>query len=128
MFHSTVNSPYSVEDTVNKLSEAFQDKQFGVLWDFDAKAKLDEKEVGLDNKFRILEVCNPKIAKQVLTETMIAGYFLPCKVVVYEEDAQTKIGMPRPTVLMEHVDNEKVQKVAQDVENTMEAAMNEAVK
>ncbi len=128
MFHTTVNSPYSVEETVEKLGEAFQKQEFGVLWDFDAKGKLDEKGVGLDNKFRILEVCSPKIAKEVLEETMLAGYFLPCKVVVYEENGETKAGMPNPTKLMEFVDNEKVMKVAEKVEAKMEAAMNEAVK
>lgn len=128
MFHTTVNSPYSVEDTVGKLGEAFQKQEFGVLWDFDAKGKLDEKGVGLENKLRILEVCSPKIAKEVLEETMLASYFLPCKIVVYEDGGETKAGMPKPTKLMEALDNNKVMEVARDVEARMEAAMNEAVK
>ncbi|MFC4735371.1 DUF302 domain-containing protein [Bacillus daqingensis] len=128
MFHTTYSSPYSVDETVEKLTASFQDVQFGVLWDFDVKAKLDEKEVGLDHEFRIMEVCNPKIAKNVLTETMLAGYFLPCKVVVYDDHGQTKVGMPNPTALMELVGEPQVLETAKDVEQRMSDAMEAAVK
>ncbi|NJP38953.1 DUF302 domain-containing protein [Alkalicoccus luteus] len=128
MFHTTYTSPYSVDETVEKLTASFQDVQFGVLWDFDVKAKLDEKEVGLDHEFRIMEVCNPKIAKNVLTETMLAGYFLPCKVVVYDDQGETKVGMPKPTALMELVGEPQVLETAKDVEKRMSEAMEAAVK
>ncbi|RID82800.1 DUF302 domain-containing protein [Mesobacillus zeae] len=38
---------------------------------------------------------------------MLVGYFLPCKIVVYEDNGKTKIGMPKPTVLMAMLDIEK---------------------
>ncbi|QKS71626.1 DUF302 domain-containing protein [Paenalkalicoccus suaedae] len=125
--HITFTSPFSVQETVERLAESLKKQEFGVLWDFDVKAKLDEKGVGLNHEFRVLEVCNPKIAKQVLSETLLAGYFLPCKMVVYQEDTKVKVGMPKPTVLMNLIDDQVAKSVAEDVESRMQAAMEEAI-
>ncbi|MDB7503003.1 DUF302 domain-containing protein [Enterococcus faecium] len=44
-------------------------------------------------------MCNPKQAKEVLEKRIEVGYFLPCKVVVYEKEADVYIGLLKPTVL-----------------------------
>ncbi|PRO64825.1 DUF302 domain-containing protein [Alkalicoccus urumqiensis] len=128
MFHFTVTSPYTLDQTVDRAAEAFQEESFGVLWNFDVKGKLDEKGVGLDEGFRVLEVCSPKVAKDALSATKEAGYFLPCKVVAYEEENEVKIGMPRPTVLMKQTGNKEAEKLAEDVEERMSRALEAAVK
>lgn len=33
----------------------------------------------------VIDVCNPHQAKQVLEKHLDVGFFLPCKMVVYEE-------------------------------------------
>ncbi|MCM6863293.1 DUF302 domain-containing protein [Enterococcus faecium] len=45
-------------------------------------------------------MCNPKQAKEVLEKRIEVGYFLPCKVVVYEKEADVYIGLLKQTVLI----------------------------
>jgi uncharacterized protein (DUF302 family) len=55
----------------------------------------------------------------VLNENEMAGYFLPCKIVVYEDNGQTKIGMPRPTALISLLNDEKMNLFAKDIEDRL---------
>lgn len=119
MFHYTTNVPLSFGEVLQKLEKSLKTEQFGVLWQFDIKEKLQEKGVEFNKKFVVLEVCNPEEAKRVLEEEIIAGYFLPCKIVVYEENGQTKIGLPKPTALISMVENEHLKKFAADIEKRL---------
>ncbi|MBM7647762.1 uncharacterized protein (DUF302 family) [Bacillus ectoiniformans] len=119
MFHYTKPVTASVEEAITALEESLKSEKFGVLWQFDIKDKLQEKGLEFDKKFVVLEVCNPGEAKKVLEEESLASYFLPCKVVVYEEDGQTKIGMPKPTYLIEMLENEQLKGLAADIENRL---------
>jgi len=56
--------------------------------------------VAFSNACRILEVCNPQRAVQVLTRNMTTNLALPCRISVYQEQGKTKIGMIRPTALL----------------------------
>ena len=49
----------------------------------------------------------------------MAGYFLPCKIVVFEDNGKTKIGMPRPTSLISMLHDEKMQRLAADIEKRL---------
>lgn len=108
MFDFTLSTEKSMEEAVNSLEASLKEEQFGVLWTFDIKDKLQEKGLEFDKEFKVLEVCNPKEAQRVLNENTMAGYFLPCKMVVYEDGGQTKIGMPRPTSLIAMLNDEKM--------------------
>lgn len=48
---------------------------------------------------------------------ILAGYFLPCKIVVYEESGQTKIGLQKPTALISMLENEQLKEFAADIKN-----------
>lgn len=119
MFHHTIDVSLSLEKVIPKLEESLKSEQFGVLWQFDIREKLQEKGVDFNQKFVVLEVCNPKEAKRVLEEETLAGYFLPCKIVVYEENGQTKIGLPKPTALICMVNNEQLKEIAADIEKRL---------
>ena len=74
--------------------------KFGVLHVHDLQKTLQEKGVDFPNACRILEVCNPQRAVQVLTGNMTMNMALPCRISVYQEQGKTKIGMIRPTALL----------------------------
>ncbi|SDJ34190.1 DUF302 domain-containing protein [Salimicrobium halophilum] len=126
MFHYTVETDKSVDQAVEAIEASLKDAQFGVLWNFDVKETLQGKGLDFDTDFRILEVCNPKEAKGVLDKNLLAGYFLPCKMVVYNDQGQTKIGMPNPTSLMELVDDEEIKAIAADIEERLKKCMDDA--
>nr|WP_318036009.1 DUF302 domain-containing protein [Halobacillus shinanisalinarum] len=126
MFHYTVEANQTVEESVKVLEEVLKQEKFGVLWDFDIKDTLEKKGFDYDQNYRVLEVCNPEAAKEVLTQNYMVGYFLPCKIVVYEEQGKTKIGMPKPTTLIELTGDESLQAFAEDIESKLVACMDKA--
>ncbi|MGM7703577.1 DUF302 domain-containing protein [Pseudalkalibacillus sp. Hm43] len=127
MFHYTVMTDKNIDEACETLENQLKEEQFGVLWDFDLKSKLNEKGLDFNREFRILEVCNPKEAQRVLNQNLMVGYFLPCKMVVYKDGDQTKIGMPKPTSLVTMVDDQEITDMAEDIEKRLIACMDKSV-
>ncbi|MCF8565349.1 DUF302 domain-containing protein [Alicyclobacillus tolerans] len=127
MFHYTVSTQKSVDDAVQSLANELKQRSFGVLWDFDLLGKLQEKGVDFNTPYRILEVCNPHQAGRVLSAELEVGYFLPCKIVVYQDHGVTKMGMPKPTMLLTQASEDQgLRGLAQEVENVLMEAMDAA--
>jgi uncharacterized protein (DUF302 family) len=118
-FHYTIETKKSVKEAISSLETVLKEDGFGVLWQFNIQEKLREKGIEFEKQFMVLEVCNPKEAKKVMEENSLAGYFLPCKLVVYIENDITKIGMPKPTALIALVSDEHLSKFALDIEKRL---------
>lgn len=127
MFHYTVETNQSIEKAIVTLEEKLKEEKFGVLWHFDIKNTLQNKGFEFDQPYHVIEVCNPKEAQRLLSENQMVGYFLPCKIVVYEDKGKTKIGMPRPTALIEIVSDSSIKEFAQDIEDRLITCMDRAV-
>ena len=121
MFHYTVETEKSMDEAIQSLEESLKEEKFGVLWQFDIRETLQKKGFNFEQPYKVLEVCNPKEANNVLTENQLVGYFLPCKIVVYQdkETRKTKIGLPKPTALIEMVNDESLKGFATDIENRL---------
>ncbi|MRH43444.1 DUF302 domain-containing protein [Aquibacillus halophilus] len=119
MFHYTVETNKSMENAIQSLEKSLKEEQFGVLWQFDIKDKLQEKGLDFNQNYMVLEVCNPHEAQRVLSQNLMVGYFLPCKIVVYEDSGKTKIGMPKPTALIQMVNDESIKELAKDIEERL---------
>lgn len=118
-FEYTVTTDKSVDEAVASLEQNLKEHKFGVLWQLDIPAKLQEKGVEYTNPYRVLEVCNPHEAAKVLNLNKLVGYFLPCKITVYESEGQTKIGLPKPTALVSMLENDELKAIATDIETTL---------
>ncbi|WP_017726124.1 DUF302 domain-containing protein [Halalkalibacterium ligniniphilum] len=127
MFHYTVETNKAPEEAIAALEETLKEEKFGVLWQFNIKDKLQEKGLDFNQSYHVLEVCNPHEAERVLTRNQMVGYFLPCKIVVYDDKGQTKIGMPKPTALIEMVEDEELKGIAADIENRLMACIDKSV-
>lgn len=127
MFHYTVTTSKTVRTAVEDLEANLKDIGFGVLWNFDLQAKLQEKGIDFPDQHRVLEVCNPKEAEQVLNNNKLVGNFLPCKVTVYEEAGSTYISMLRPSVLMELAEEPALTATAEDIEQRMKQGIDQTV-
>src|SRR5690625_6963662 len=77
MFHYTVKTNESIDDAIDTLESELKTESFGVLWKFDIKETLENKGFDFDQSYRVLEVCNPKEAKDILEKNSLVGYFLP---------------------------------------------------
>ncbi|UUZ83100.1 DUF302 domain-containing protein [Paenibacillus sp. P26] len=125
-FHYTVETEKTPEQAMEKLSETLKEEKFGVLWQLDMKAKLQQKGVDFNQTFHILEVCNPVEANRVLSENSLVGYFLPCKIAVYEEKGETRIGLSKPTALIGLVENDNLMAIATDIKKRLIACVDKS--
>lgn len=116
-----------MDEAIQSIEESLKKEKFGVLWNFDIKDKLQEKGLDFQKEFKVLEVCNPMEAQKVLTENQMAGYFLPCKIVVYEDKGKTKIGMPRPTALISLLNDEALKQLAKDIEDRLITCLDHSI-
>ena len=95
-----VETRKDVETAVRDLEEAVKRNKFGVLHVHDLQKTLKEKGVDFPNACKILEVCNPQRAIQVLSVNMGVNMALPCRISVYRDGGKTKLDMIRPTALL----------------------------
>ncbi len=119
MFDYTVSTEKSLEQTIASLEKNLKSEGFGVLWNFNLTAKLQEKGMEFNTPYTVLEVCNPKEAQHILSKNLLAGYFLPCKIVVYEDNHVIKVGMPKPSSLIEMLQNDDMKAFALDIEKRL---------
>jgi uncharacterized protein (DUF302 family) len=127
MFHLSTCQK-SGEEAVQAVTQALADRKFSVLWDLDINAKLAEKGIDPEPFFHILEVCSAPRAKQALTINQQAGYFLPCKIVVYEsrDTHETTIGLVDPSVFLTMLDDAALTELGVEVGALLSAAVDEA--
>jgi len=117
--------PFDV--AVKDLEEAVKRNKFGVLHIHDLKGTLKEKGITLPNACKILEVCNPQRATEVLSHDMTLNLALPCRISVYQEGGKVKIGMVQPTALLALFPGaDALRAVAQEVERETMRMIDEA--
>lgn len=114
----------SYDEALEKVSEALKEQGFGVLTEIDVKATL-KKKMDVDfRKYKILGACNPLFALKALAAELEIGLLLPCNVIVYENDAGKAAVMAiDPVAAMTMVDNAEVEKVAREVKQRLEMAL-----
>ena len=117
----------SFNEAVESITNSLKERKFGVLWQMDVKEKMAEHEIDFKTYFMILEVCNPQTANEVLSAHIEVGYFLPCKVVVYEKDEEVFIGTAKPGMLIGMMGYEDLNHIAMGVENVLIEAIDAAV-
>src|SRR5690625_3163191 len=128
MFHYTVKTNESIDDAIDKLESELKTEYFGVLWKIDIKETLENKGFDFCQSYRVLEVCNPIVATDILDKNSLFGYFLPCTIVVYEENDFTMIGLQRPTQLISMVDDENLKATAKNIEDRLIKCIDASVK
>jgi len=99
---------------IESLENNLKENGFGILWQLNFKEKLKEKGLEFKDDFVVLEVCNPKQAKEVMEKNIHIGYVLPCKMVVRRENNKTYIGMTSPEMLIGLFENTELKEVAKD--------------
>jgi len=122
-----VQTQKSVDRAAEDLQQAVAAHGFGVLHIHDLHQTLAKKGFTLAGECRILEVCNPQQAMNVLQEDMDMNLVLPCRISVYDDHGTTKIGMVRPTALLSALsDSPKLMDVAEEVEQKSIAMIEDA--
>jgi uncharacterized protein (DUF302 family) len=122
-FSKTVD--LSFEQAIEKVTEELRKEGFGVLTTIDVKDTL-KKKIDVDfKKYTILGACNPPIAHKALQAEEELGLLLPCNVVVYEKDNQTKVSMFDPMLMTNVIDNEQMEPIAKEVKDKLQRVLAE---
>ncbi len=116
-----------LETVCQRLPEVAQKHKFGVLGVHDLKQKMESKGVPFSRDCRVFEVCNPQQAQSVLLKSIEISTALPCRIAVYVEDGKTTLATIKPTALLNMFHTPEAAEVAQSVESTMTAIMDEVV-
>lgn len=116
-----------LHQAIESLEVSLKEFSFGVLWKLNFKETLEGKGLEFKENYVALEVCNPMQAKKILELNSQAGYVLPCKMIVREEDGQTYIGMTSPKALIGMFNDAELDKIAQEVEETLKKAVEAAI-
>jgi uncharacterized protein (DUF302 family) len=123
-----IHSSKSLSEVAQGLEVAAQKHKFGILGVHDLRAKMKEKGVDFDRECQIFEVCNPHQAKKVLEANAEISTALPCRISVYREGDGVTLATLRPTALLELFQTPGLRAVAEEVEETIIAMMQEAAK
>jgi uncharacterized protein (DUF302 family) len=116
----------TVSETAVALEAAVQANHFGVMQVHNLKETMAKKGVEFAPECLIFEVCQPQQAKKVLEQNMSVSTALPCRISIYEEGGKTILATLRPTTLLAMFNAPQLERVAQEVEDTIVKIMKEA--
>ena len=95
-----VDTPKSFDQASADLEAAVKRHQFGVLHVHDLGNTLRGKGVDFKDECKVFEVCNPAQAAKVMGLDMRLNMALPCRISVYTEQGQTRIGLIKPAAML----------------------------
>ena len=118
---ATTELPFA--DAVARVREELTREGFGVLTEIDVQATLEQK-LGVDREpYLILGACNPPLAHRALEAEPELGALLPCNVIVYQEQGQTRIAAVDAEQMLSIVGNDELASTAGEVRRRLEAVV-----
>lgn len=117
----------SFEHAIERVTQALQERKFGILTEIDVTETLKSK-LDIDfRKYRILGACNPPFAHKALTCEDKVGTMLPCNVIVQETpDGKTEIASIDPLESMKAIKNDDLKKIAEEIRRMLKDAIENA--
>jgi uncharacterized protein (DUF302 family) len=110
----------SFGEAIELVTAGLKTEGFGVLTEIDVTATLKNR-IGADFKnYKILGACNPHFAHKALQAEDKIGVFLPCNVVVEEnEDGSVEVSAVDPVASMISVNNEALNEFATEIQQKL---------
>jgi len=116
--HYVEQSEKSVQEVVEIIQEKISNFGFGVLHIHNVKNTLNSKGVDFEDECQILDICNPLVAKEFLSQDMSLSVIMPCKISVYTDKGKTKIAMNSLTQLVDDI-NPDLLDLAEKTQDTL---------
>lgn len=122
-----VETDKSFDQATADLEAAVKGHSFGVLHTHDLGATLRSKGFDFPRECRVLEVCNPGKANDVMSIDMRLNMALPCRISVYTENGKTMIGMIKPEAMLAGLSRDPaLGQIAREVEAILVKVIDEA--
>ncbi len=124
-FDYTVETNKSFDEAVSAIEARTKEKGFGVLHIHDVKATLASK--GFDSvPLKIIEICNPLYACEVLKRDIKISLMLPCPISVYVKGSKTYISTLRPRVIADFYPHADIEAIAEEVDEIVLSIVEES--
>ena len=122
-----VDTKKTAAQVVEDVPKACAAHAFGVLGTHDLRATLQKKGQAYDRAVVVFEVCNPEHARRALEADPAVSTMLPCRISVYERpDGSVRLATVRPTAMIGAMGNPALDRVAREVEQSMDAILRDA--
>ncbi|MDH5431612.1 MAG: DUF302 domain-containing protein [Nitrosopumilus sp.] len=118
-FNYAVKTQKNLDKVIEEITEKLSEIKFGVLGILDFKEIFAKKGVEYPHEYKLLEVCNPHAAKQVLDSDPNIGLLLPCSIAVFEKDGENHISLAKPTELLSIASNAELESMGRDIESKL---------
>ncbi len=118
-FSYTIKTQKTIDEAIEAITTGLKEMGFGVLGTLNFKEILQKKGVEFKDEYRLLEVCNPTAAKQVLESNPEIGLLLPCTIAVYQKDGENWISLAKPTSLLANIHDNKLDKFGKEIEDKL---------
>ena len=114
----------SFENVEIRTRESIAEQGFGVLTEVNVRDTLKTKLDVEFTKYIILGVCNPPIAFDALKIEKGVGLFMPCNIVLWEnEDGSTTVNAADTTIMSDRIQNDEIEEIAQRVNKILKTAL-----
>ncbi|ATX82146.1 protein of unknown function DUF302 [Mariprofundus ferrinatatus] len=114
----------SLDEAEAAITAALKEVGFGILTRIDVAATLKNK-INVDRRpYVILGACNPNLANRGLNAEAELGLFLPCNVIVYQNESdETVVSVIDPLAMVGMLDNSELNQLADDARPLLEQAL-----
>ncbi len=114
----------SFENVEIRTRESIVKYGFGVLTEVNVRDTLKKKLDVEFTKYMILGVCNPPIAFDALKIDKGVGLFMPCNIVLWEnEDGSTTVSAFDTTIISDRIQNDEIEELAHRVNKILKTAL-----
>lgn len=115
------------EDAVADLESAAERYGVDLLNVHDLGATLRRKGEAFSEECKVYEVCDSACASEVMSADMRLNMAVPCRISVYTDRGATRIGLMRPTPLLDELSDEpRLREVVEDVDEQARRLVDEA--
>lgn len=111
------------DQAVDRVKSVFKDHGFGTLTEIDVQATLKEKIGEEIEPYKILGVCNPKLASRAIAAEHEIGLFLPCTIIVHECGGKVNVSAQDPLMMMAVAGNAALTPIGQEAHDRISEAM-----
>ena len=114
----------SFDEAEKRVTEQLKSEGFGILTEIDVSGTF-KKKLDVDfKKYKILGACNPQFAYKALQAEDKAGVFLPCNIIVEEqENGNIEVSAVSPVASMMAIDNKDLEKIIEEVEKKLKGVI-----
>ncbi len=123
-YFSKIVKDKTFDQVIEQVTESLKKEGFGILTEIDLQATL-KKKIDVDfKKYKILGACNPHFAYKALTQEDKIGVFLPCNVIVVEQETgEIEVSAVDPVASMMAVHNEQLAHISSEVQQKLKGVI-----